>query len=80
MEFIVGRREGTRMKVIPCECGVYPEFVTPNPYYTDTWLQCPNCGKRTHNTGGFHYAEEISNDAAMAGAISAWNNRKLVKE
>lgn len=80
MEFIVGRREGIRMKVIPCECGSYPEFVTPSPYYTDIWLQCPTCGKRTYNTGGFHYAEEISNDVAMAGAISAWNNRELVKE
>lgn len=66
------------MQVIPCECGTYPEFVTPEPYYTDTWLQCPKCGKRTYNTGGYNYGYEISNDDAMAGAIKAWNNRELV--
>jgi hypothetical protein len=78
MEFIVGRREGTRMKVIPCECGAYPEFITPDYYYTDKWLQCPNCKKRTRNTGGYHYGYEISNDDAMAGAIKAWNNKEFV--
>ena len=74
MEFVIGRREGTKMKVIPCECGSYPEFIRPDLYYTDTWLECPNCKKRTHNTGGYHYACEISLDDAMAGAINAWNN------
>ena len=78
MEFIVGRREGTRMKVIPCECGAYPEFITPDYYYTDKWLQCPNCKKRTRNTGGYHYGYEISNDDAMAEAIKAWNNKEFV--
>ena len=78
MEFVVGRREGTRMKVIPCECGAYPEFITPDYYYTDKWLQCPNCKKRTRNTGGYHYGYEISNDDAMAGAIKAWNNKEFV--
>lgn len=77
MEFIVGRREGTKMKVIPCECGAYPEFITPDYYYTDTWLECPNCKKRTHNTGGYHYGYEISHDDAMARAITAWNNKKF---
>lgn len=66
------------MQVIHCECGTYPEFVTPEPYYTDTWLQCPKCWKRTYNTGGYNYGYEISNDDAMAGAIKAWNNRELV--
>lgn len=78
MEFIVGRRAGKRMQVIPCECGTYPKFITPDLYYTDTWLECPNCKKRTRNTGGYHYASEISHDDAMAGAIIAWNNKEFV--
>lgn len=78
MEFVIGRREGTKMQVIPCECGAYPKFITPDPYYTDTWLECPNCKKRTHNTGGYHYGYEISHDDAMTSAIIAWNNKKFV--
>lgn len=77
MEFVVGRREGTKMQVIPCECGAYPEFITPNLHYTDTWLECPNCKKRTHNTGGYHYGYEIRHDKAMTSAIIAWNNKKF---
>ena len=69
-----------RMEVKPCICGHYPEFITPDLYYSDTWLKCPNCKRRTHNTGGFHYAHEIPNDEARTGAIWAWNNDKVFVE
>lgn len=39
-------QEEKSLEVIPCECGEYPKFKHID-YYTDTWLECPNCGKHT---------------------------------
>jgi hypothetical protein len=78
MEILVGRQEGTSRQVNPCECGAYPKFIHPDSYYTDTWLQCTNCKKRTRNTGGYHYGYEIDFDDAIAAAITAWNNGELI--
>lgn len=58
----------------PCTCGHYPRFVRLDPYHTDVWLQCPNCGKQTQNTGGFHYAMEIKYEDAKEKAVEKWNN------
>lgn len=77
MEYIV--RSEKRTEVLPCECGTYPTFEHPYDGYTDTWLRCPNCGKRTYNTGGFHYASEIPLERAEMDAITAWNNGDFMK-
>lgn len=77
MEYIVRSEE--RISVLPCECGAYPIFEHPNNGWTDTWLKCPNCGKQTYNTGGFHYAREIPLEEAKKAAISLWNKRNLMR-
>lgn len=41
------------------------------------WLECPNCHRRTRNTGGFKYAEEISEMEAKKEAIALWNKGEL---
>ena len=41
-------------KIEPCSCGYFPVFNRVDDYHTDVWLQCPNCGKQTENTGGYH--------------------------
>lgn len=72
-------REKKEMNVLPCECGTYPIFKHLDYYSTDTWLECPKCGKRTWNTGGYHYASEIPINQAKEAAIMAWNNRKFME-
>lgn len=69
-------REKEEMDILPCECGEYPEFKHIDYCHTDTWLQCPKCGNQTWNTGGYHYAYEISMEEAKRNAIIAWNNRE----
>ena len=64
-----------------CSCGCDPDFVQPEYNYTDVWLECPNCHKRTRNTGGYHYGMEISLKEAKIKAIKEWNEGKIyVKE
>ena len=75
MEYIV--RSEKRMNVLPCKCGEYPEFVQPDYYYTDVWLECPKCGKQTKNTGGYNYGYEIPLEKAKLAAINDWNNKKF---
>lgn len=77
MEYIVSREK--RINVLPCECGTYPIFEYLNYGGTDVWLKCPNCGKQTYNTGGFHYAMEIPLEDAKISAIYDWNNKKFKK-
>ena len=71
MNFILRREE--KMLANTCICGTEPEIIEPNDHYSDCWLKCPKCGLRTRNTGGFHYAEEISVEQARRSAISEWN-------
>ena len=66
-------REREEMNVNPCSCGEYPKFVQRDTHYTDVWLECPKCGKRTSNTGGYHYATEIPLEEAKKDAIIEWN-------
>ena len=54
-----------------CQCGKYPKIIQPNYDYTDLWIQC-ECGRRTKNTGGFHYAREIPKSEALEVATAAW--------
>ena len=66
------------LELTPCDkCGCYPEFIQPDYYYTDVWLECPICGKQTYNTGGFHYATEIPLKEAKRRAVMDWNNKKF---
>ena len=62
-------KEAQFISVKECVCGFYPIFVQPNLLYTDLWLQCPNCYGRTHNTGSFLYASEISEETARYDAV-----------
>lgn len=71
MDMIIRERE--TMNVKPCSCGAYPKFVYLNFGWTDTWLQCPMCGKKTSNTGGYHYAMEIPIEEAKRDAVIEWN-------
>lgn len=71
-------QEEKSLEIIPCECGEYPKFKHID-YYTDTLLECPNCGKHTRNTGGYHYASEIPLKQAKEDAIKAWNNREYIR-
>jgi hypothetical protein len=57
----------------PCLCGSYPDFMVPDPNYTDCWLKCPKCGRSTKNTGGYNYAEEIPLHEAQREAAKLWN-------
>ena len=41
------RQEKKEMNILPCDCGEYPEFKHIDYCHTDTWLQCPKCGKQT---------------------------------
>lgn len=66
-------REQEVMEVKPCSCGQYPKFFRRDMHYTDLWLVCPKCGKRTANTGGYHYACEIPLSTAKQNAVIAWN-------
>ena len=79
METIVIQSQKTR-NIKSCECGYYPRFVRLSPYYSDIWLECPNCGKRTVNTGGFHYAMEIPIEDAKEVAVIKWNNGELYEK
>lgn len=74
MKLVIQERE--ELEIVPCDCGSYPEFIYPNWGYTDVWLECPKCGKRTWNTGGFHYAMEIPLQEAKLAAVNAWNNKE----
>lgn len=74
MQFVIRRREEERMTAVKCICGSEPEMVEPNMNYSDCWLQCPKCGLRTKNTGGFEYAHEIPVDEARRAAVYSWNN------
>lgn len=74
MRYKVADQQNVEMK--PCVCGGYPDFIEPNIHYTDCWLQCSYCGRRTKNTGGFHYAEEIPILRARLKAVELWNERK----
>lgn len=74
----VTRKEET-VDINPCLCGEYPEFITPNMHYTDCWLQCPKCGRRTYNAGGYHYASEIPLSAAKITAVVWWNSNTNIK-
>ncbi len=67
------------LEIIPCECGEYPIFIQPKDHYTDIWLECPKCKKRTYNTGGYDYAMEIPLSVAKKDAIKAWNNKEYFK-
>ena len=42
------------------------------------WLQC-ECGRYTRNTGGFHYATEISDTEAKIAAIKLWNKEEIME-
>ena len=61
-----------------CDCGFYPEFIRPDPYYTHLWLECPNCHKKTMNTGGFWFAQEICLFDAKIKAAKNWNEGKFI--
>ena len=70
MKYIITQPEqGVWLK--QCQCGKYPKIVQPNYDYTDLWIQC-ECGRRTKNTGGFHYAREIPRSEALEVAAIAW--------
>lgn len=64
--------------IIPCKCGTLPKFMTMF-HHTDCWLQCPMCGTRTVNTGGYHYAEEIPLSKAKLEAAKLWNAGDVYK-
>lgn len=66
------------MNIRQCVCGKYPRFIQPDYYYSDMWLQC-ECGRYTRNTGGFHYAEEISEQNARIAAITLWNKEEIME-
>ncbi len=66
-------RDRETAELNPCDCGQYPKFHQLDMNYTDLWLVCPNCGKRTANTGGYHYVSEIPLHTAKRNAIIAWN-------
>lgn len=68
--------EQYELDVIPCDCCAYTQFIHLDAYHTDTWLECPKCGRRTWNTGGYHYASEIPLKDAKEAAIKAWNNKE----
>ena len=76
MKIIVQNLE--EKEILPCDrCGCYPVFIQPQIEYTDIWLECPVCGRQTRNTGGFHYAMEISLKDAKRDAVNDWNNKKF---
>ena len=77
MKYVI--RQEQSMEIRQCVCGDYPKFYIPNPYYTDLWLQC-SCGRYTKNTGGFHYAREISLEEAQAAAIKLWNKEEIMEK
>lgn len=56
-----------------CICGEFPALIIPDDHYTDCWLKCPKCGRRTENTGGYWYAHEIPLQEAKQKAIELWN-------
>jgi hypothetical protein len=66
-------RERETAELNPCDCGEYPKFFQRDIHYTDLWLECPKCKKRTVNTGGYHYASEIPLHIAKKNAVIAWN-------
>lgn len=76
MKIVIQKQE--ELELVPCKCGCSPEFIRPQAEYTDIWLECPICGKRTCNTGGFYYAMEIPLEVAKRNAVIDWNNRKFV--
>lgn len=76
MRYVI--RSEIAMDIKPCVCGKYPKFIQPNSYYSDLWLEC-SCGRYTKNTGGFHYAEEISEADAKIAAIKLWNNGNVME-
>ena len=40
-------RERETAELNPCDCGEYPKFFQRDIHYTDLWLECPKCKKRT---------------------------------
>lgn len=66
------------MEIRQCVCGKYPRFIQPDLNYSDMWLQC-ECGRYTRNTGGFHYATEISDIEAKIAAIKLWNKEEIME-
>ena len=71
MNILIKERE--TLEINPCYCGAYPKFNRVDSYHTDLWLECPRCGNKTANTGGYHYASEIPEDTAKRNAVIAWN-------
>lgn len=70
-------RNSEAYEVKSCVCGDYPKFVIPDYNYTDCWLECPKCGRRTKNTGGYHYAMEIHLSKAKRKAVELWNRNEV---
>ena len=78
MNYIVTQPEqGAWVKM--CKCGKFPNIIQPNYDYTDLWLQC-ECGRRTINTGGFHYAREIPRYEALEKAVALWTLDDVIEE
>lgn len=67
------RKEET-VDINPCICGEYPKFIVPDMNYTDCWLQCPKCGRRTYNAGGCDFGYEIPLSSAKSTATEWWNS------
>lgn len=68
------------VNVRKCDCGTAPVFKEPEiAGYTQCWLQCPKCGKKTENAAGFYYSHEYTEKERRIRAIEMWNNRKMGK-